>query len=116
MAMMPPEHGSFESLPDLERAIEVGYVSFSLLVEADWGRIGHGPAAPAYTRLYPDALTTFQQTHGIIDDRFPAPRIKCYAARTSPAKVHAKLRAKLSEAAPHVERRLTPPHRARQPV
>ena len=115
MAMMPPEHGSSEILPDLERAIEVGYVSFSQLVEADWGRNGHGPAASAYTRLYRDALTTFEHTHGIIHDRFPAPRIKCYAARTSPVKIHAEPRAKPSAAAPHLQRRLTLPPRARQP-
>ena len=113
--MTAAENSSLESLPDLEKAIEVGYVSFSQLVAADWGRFGDGPAAVAYRRLYPDALMMFQASHGIIHDRFPAPRINCYAARTGPVQIPAQLKAEPSEKPPPLERRVRPPETARRP-
>jgi hypothetical protein len=102
MAAMAPDRDALEALPDLEKAIEDGYISFSQFVQADWGRSMDGPAAPAYRRLFPDVLGIFQASHGIIEDRFSASEIKCYAARTSPVKGDPS-------------RKVQPPERAHQP-
>lgn len=84
MAAMAPDRDAVEALPDLEKAIEDDYISFSQFVQADWGRSMDGPAGPAYRRLFPEVLGLFQASHGIIENRFSAPEIKCHAARTSP--------------------------------
>ena len=102
MAAMAPDRDALEALPDLEKAIEDGYISFSQFVQADWGRSMEGPAGAAYRRLFSEVLGIFQTSHGIIEDRFSAAEIRCYAARTSP------LRRDPS-------RKVQPPERTRQP-
>jgi hypothetical protein len=84
---MPPdlEQGDEQTIPDLEKAVERGYASFSQLVDADWRREGHGRAASAYRQLFAGVRDAFESTHGTIEDDYSLRDLRCYVARTSAA-------------------------------
>ena len=123
MAAAPPD-GDVESLgaiPDLRKAIEVGYVSFSQLAKADWNRSNEGPLGAEYRQLYPKLLHVFQVTHGLIEDRYSIGHIHSDVARTAPASLATQTGQKMaispSDSASLAEQKtaIRIPERARHP-